>query len=141
MEALLRAIHLDNLQGFAVDALGEAAGMGNQQALEPLLHPAESHILPSGVLFALKPAAENGNQKAIEALAGMATEPAFRYGAVDGLQKAATLAGNVTAIDALAVVAKGYKDSESKTAIGLLETASSNHIARATEVLQQLTGK
>ena len=56
----------------------------------------------------------------------------------DGLQKAAALAGNVTAIDALALVAKGHNDSHSRLAIGTLETASSNHIARATEVLQQL---
>jgi hypothetical protein len=141
VESLQRAIQLDYLQGFAVEGLGKAAGLGNQKALEPLLHPAEFHILPSGTLFALKPAADNGNQKAIEALAAMATDPAFRYGVVDGLQKVAATAGNATAIDALAVVAKGYNDSESRLAMSILETASSNHIARATEVLHQLTGR
>jgi hypothetical protein len=141
VESLLRAIQLDYLQGFAVEGLGKAAGMGNQKALEPLLHPIEFHILPSGAVPALKPAAENGNQKAIEGLAAWAADPAFRYEVTDGLQKAAATAGNVTAIDALALVAKGYNDDESKLAMRTLKTASSNHIARATEVLHQLTGQ
>jgi len=139
VESLLRALQLDYLQGFAVEGLGKAAGMGNQKALEPLLHPVEAHILPSGAVPALKAAAENGNQKAIEGLAAWAADPAFGYEVVDGLQKPALLAGNVTAIDALGLIAKGHHDSESELARHTLETASSNHIARATEVLHQLT--
>lgn len=141
VESLLRAIQLDYLQGFAVVGLGKAAAMGNRKALEPLLHPDQFHILPFGAVPALQAAADNGNQKAIEGLAAWATQPAYRYEVAIGLQKAAAVAGNDTAIDALAVVAKGYNDSHSQLAIGALQTASSNHVARATEVLRQLTGQ
>ncbi len=140
VEALLRAIRMDDLQGFAVDGLGLAAGQGNQKALEPLLHPVEFHILPSGAIPALQAAADNGNQKAIDALAMWADDPSFQYNVEVALEKSAECAANATAIDALAVIAKG-QDDKSKMAISILETASSNHIDRATEVLQQLAGK
>lgn len=39
LQALMRASRMDALQGFAVQALGRAAGQGNEQALEPLLDP------------------------------------------------------------------------------------------------------
>jgi hypothetical protein len=140
VDALLQAIKLPYLQGFAVDALGEAAGLGNQKALEPLLHPTEFHILPSGAIPALQAAAENGNQKAIEALAAWANDPGFQYNVEVALQKPATLAGNVTAIDALALIARG-NDYTSEMALGFLKAASSNHIDHATEVLRALAGK
>ena len=137
VDALLQAIKLPYVQGFAVDALGEAAGLGNQKALEPLLHPTEFHILPSGAIPALQAAAENGNQKAIEALAAWANDPGFQYNVEVALQKPATLAGNATAIDALALIARG-NDYTSEMALGFLKTASSNHIDHATDVLRKL---
>ncbi len=140
VDALLQAIQLPYLQGFAVDALGEAAGLGNQRALEPLLRPAEFHILPSGAIPALQAAAESGNQKAIEALAGWANDPGFQYNVAAALQKAATLGGNPTAIDALAVIVRSDA-SNREFALGLLKSASSNHIDRATEVLRQFGKK
>jgi hypothetical protein len=140
VDALLQAIKLPYVQGFAVDALGQAAGLGNQRALEPLLRPTEFHILPSGSIPALQAAAENGNQKAIEALAGWADDPSFQYNVATALQKAATLAGNTTALDALAVIVRS--DSSNRVfALGLLKTASSNHIDRATEILRQFGEK
>lgn len=140
VDALLQAIQLPYVQGFAVEALGEAAGLGNQRALEPLLRPAEFHILPSGAIPALQAAADNGNQKAIKALAAWANDPGFQYNVETALQKSATLAGNATAIDALAVIARG-NDYKSEMALGFLKTASSNHIEHATEVLRQSAGK
>jgi hypothetical protein len=140
VDALLQAIKLPYVQGFAVDGLGQAAGRGNQRALEPLLHPVEFQILPSGAIPALQTAADNGNQKAIAALATWANDPGFQYNLLEALQKSATLAGNATAIDALAVIAKG-SDDRSGMALGILRTASSNHIDRATEILRQLDGK
>jgi len=141
VESLLMAIKLDYLQGFAVEGLGKAAGLGNQRALEPLLHPNEFHILESGAVPALQAAAENGNQKAIEGLAAYAGDSAYGFYVMNSLQKAAAVAGNVTAIDALAVVAKRNQGSDSQLALTTLELSSSNHIAHATEVLHQLTGK
>jgi hypothetical protein len=140
VDALLQAIKLPYIQGFAVDALGEAAGLGNQKALEPLLHPEEFHILPSGAIPALQAAAENGNQKAIEALAAWANDPGFQSNVETALQKSATLAGNVTAIDALAIIARG-NDHKSEMALGFLKAAASNHIDHATEVLRALASK
>ena len=144
VEALLQAIHFDYLQGFAVDGLGKAAGMGNEAALEPLLHPLEYHILPSGAVPALQPAADNGNQLAIDALAAVAADEnstAFWYMTVQGLQKATTVAGNVAAIDAMGLLAKAQNKYVSNLAMETLQTASSNHIARATEILHKLTSQ
>ena len=144
LAALLYATQLGYLQGFAVEALGKAAGMGNQKALALLLHPAESHILASSAVSALRPAADNGNQKAIEGLAAMAADPQDPgdwYEAAAGLQKSAAVAGNATAIDALGVLAKNGDEYVRRLAISTLESASSNHCDRATEVLHQLNGQ
>ena len=144
VEALLQAMHLDYLQGFAVDGLGKAAGMGNEAALEPLLHPLEYHLLPSGTVPALQTAADNGNQQAIDALAAVAADvdsAALWYMTAVGLQKATTVAGNVTAIEAMGLLAKAQNKYVSNLAIETLRTASSNHIARATEILRKLTSQ
>ncbi len=39
LQALWRASRIRGLQGFAVRALGQAAGLGNEEALQPLLDP------------------------------------------------------------------------------------------------------
>lgn len=142
VEALLRASQMDELQGFAVGGLGIAAGLGNQQALEPLLHPVESHILPSSAIPALEAAADNGNQKAIAGLAAVASNPKQQgdwYMAASGLQKAAAIAGNDTAIRALGVLARNGNDDVRKRAISILKTAASNHNDSATQILRQVT--
>lgn len=142
VEALLRASQMEALQGFAVGGLGIAAGLGNQQALEPLLHPVESHIPPSLAVPALEAAADNGNQKAIAGLAAVANDPEQQgdwYMAALGLQKAAAIAGNDTAIRALGVLAKTGNDDVRKQAVSILKTAASNHNDSATEILRQLT--
>jgi len=144
LEALSLATQFGYLQGFAVDGLGKAAGMGNQKALALLVHPEASHILFASVVPALEPAADNGNQKAIEVLAAVAADPQGSgdwYMAAEGLQKAAAVAGNATAIDALGRLAKNGNENVRRLAVSTLQSASSNHCDRAAEVLHQLNGQ
>jgi hypothetical protein len=70
-------------------------------------------------------------------LAAWANDPGFQYNVEVALQKPATLAGKATAIDALALIARG-NDYTSEMALGFLKTASSNHIDHATDVLRKL---
>src|SRR5262249_6598155 len=47
LQVVWQATRIRDLQGWAVAALGQAAGQGNEEALKPLLAPEEYLILPS----------------------------------------------------------------------------------------------
>ena len=132
----------DKLREFrtAFEILGSRAGQGNDHAVDALLQAIKLPYVQGFAVDALGEAAGLGNQKAIEALAAWANDPGFQYNVEVALQKPATLAGKATAIDALALIARG-NDYTSEMALGFLKTASSNHIDHATEVLRQLAGK
>jgi hypothetical protein len=132
----------DKLREFrtAFEILGSRAGQGNDHAVDALLQAIKLPYVQGFAVDALGEAAGLGNQKAIEALAAWANDPGFQYNVEVALQKPATLAGNATAIDALALIARG-NDYKSEMAIGFLKAASSNHIDHATEVLRALAGK
>src|SRR5690606_1764315 len=101
-DALVRAAADPYLQGMAVQALGEAARMGHEEALSMLLNPKEHGLLESGAVSALKPAAEAGNERAIAGLASFAyrTNAPLWFMTVSGLENAA-LKGNRTALEAI----------------------------------------
>ena len=125
---------------FAVKALGQAAGMGNEEALEPLLDPESHFVLRSSATAALKPAADAGNERAIQALADTTANPKHRalwYMAAQGLETAA-VAGNATAIDGLATLAATQNKVISKPAVVALEAAARKKHPRAEEALRKL---
>ena len=129
----------DKLREFrtAFEILGSRAGQGNDHAVDALLQAIKLPYVQGFAVDALGEAAGLGNQKAIEALAAWANDPGFQYNVEVALQKPATLAGKATAIDALALIARG-NDYTSEMALGFLKTASSNHIDHATDVLRKL---
>src|ERR1017187_4167724 len=129
----------DKLREFrtAFEILGSRAGQGNDHAVDALLQAIKLPYVQGFAVDALGEAAGLGNQKAIEALAAWANDPGFQYNVEVALQKPATLAGKATAIDALALIARG-NDYTSELALGFLKTASSNHIDHATDVLRKL---
>jgi hypothetical protein len=114
--------------------------MGNEKALEPLLDPQRYLLTVSSCVGALKPAADSGNVRAIGALAGVANDPkqaGLWYMAASGLEKSA-IAGNETAIDALAVLGHTENKSIRETALRALETAAFKQHPRAVEALRAL---
>jgi hypothetical protein len=136
-QSLWRATRMKHL---AIRALGDAAGAGNEKALEPLLDPERYLLLRSSTLGALKPAADNGNARAIAAIAAIADDPkatALWHTAANGLENAA-LSGNATAIDALAKIAKSENAGVRKEALLALENAAFKKHARAAEALRGL---
>ena len=137
-QALWQATRIPHLKGYAVQALGQAAGLGNEEALKPLLDP---HLfLRSSTTSALKPAADAGNERAIQALAATAADPKHRglwYNAIRGLEGAAA-AGNATAIDSLATLAADEDQDVRKAAVLVLEAAARKNQPRAEEALRKL---
>ena len=131
---------MQDLQGFAVVALGQAASLGNEEALKPLLDPESYMILRSSAVGALKPAADAGNARAIQALAATAADQnqqALWFLAAQGLETAAG-AGNAIAIDSLAALAAAENQNARKEAVLALEAAARNNQPRAEEALRKL---
>ena len=138
----LRGLQFDELEGFAVGALGEAAQMGNAEALKPLLEPENHGILRSSAVGVLKSVADTGNTQAIEALAATAADPkqhALWFLAAEGLTSAAA-AGDATAIDSLAALAADKNPSVHRAAIRALEVAADKGHPSAQQALQRLRG-
>src|SRR5439155_9718575 len=99
-----QASRIRDLQGYAVDALGQAAGLGNEEALKALLDPDSYLLLRSSTTAALKRAADAGNARAIQALAAVAADQNQRglwFLAAQGLETSAS-ARNATATRSLA---------------------------------------
>jgi hypothetical protein len=140
LQAIWQASRIGNLQGFAVEAMGQAAGLGNEEALKPLLDPESYLILRSSATSALKPAADAGNERAIQALAATAADPKYQplwHLAMQGLEAAAA-AGNATAIDSLSMLATAQNQVVSKEAVLALEAAARKNQPRAEEALRKL---
>lgn len=136
-----RATRMKPLSDMAIMALGQAAGLGNEKALEPLLDPERYLLTPlTSITSALIPAAGSGNVRAIEALATVVADPKRQPSwsmVADGLAKPAE-AGNATAIDALAMLARAENPDVRRTALIALENAAFNKHSKATEALRSL---
>jgi RNA polymerase sigma factor (sigma-70 family) len=141
LEALWRGTHINELQGFGTLALGRAAGLGVERALEPLLTPEKFGIARDTALIALQPAADSGNPKAIEKLVAGVSDPNQR-GILQGLGLAlrqAALAGNATAIDGLALIAASNNKAARDNALRTLKDAAlTRHHPKAMEALNHL---
>jgi hypothetical protein len=140
LKAVWQASRMQDLQGFAVAAFGQAAAQGDEEALEPLLHPENYLILRSSATGALKPAADAGNPLAIQALAATAadqSQTALWYLAAQGLETAAAT-GDATAIDSLAALAAVEDQNVGKEAILALEAAARKNQPRAEQALKKL---
>ena len=90
--ALQSAAFTRQMKAHVPNALGIAAAVGNEQALEMLLHHQDWNILLSSTVFALRAPAEKTNDLAIDFLANVLGEPRHRalwYGASNALQAAA----------------------------------------------------
>ena len=140
-EALFRASKMkkQHLSGLAIRALGEAAGMGNEQAVDMLVNPERYQLMRSSTVSALRTAAQNGNIKAIDSLAEVARDPkqsALWVCVTEGLQNAA-LAGNSSAIDAMTAIARAENKPGFRMALVTLQDAASNH-PQAAEALRGL---
>ena len=130
---------MDYLEGMATYALGDAAAMGNERALEILLD-AKRYLLRSSPTGPLVAAAKNGNVRAIEYLAALANNPQKQAEwsmVTDGLKNSAA-SGNATAIDALAVIGRSEREAIRAAALRALENAAFNNQARAVEALRGL---
>ncbi len=102
-QAIDQAVYMKELQGFAVQSLGQLAGRGDDNALQILLNPDRYGFPLSSAVGALGPAAENGNQQAISMLATVLSDQskvALWHLASQNLQVAAA-SGNSAAIEAL----------------------------------------
>ena len=140
LHAIWRASRIQELEGFATIALGEAAALGNKEALRPLLDPEAYFLLRSSATSALKPAADAGNEQAIQALAATAADPAHQplwLLVTQGLEGAAA-AGNVTAIDSLVRMAANANATIQREAVLALEAAARKNQPRAEEALRRL---
>ena len=123
-----------------LDDLGQAAGQGNEQALNTLIDPESHLLLRSSAVPALKAAADAGNERAIQALVATAADPkqqALWSLAAQGLETAAA-AGNATAIDSLAQIAGATNQNSSKQSVLALEAAARNQQPRAEDALRKL---
>ncbi|MGV3772966.1 MAG: hypothetical protein ACO1QB_08695 [Verrucomicrobiales bacterium] len=137
LNALWRATRDDYLSELAVAGLGEAAALGQEDAMEMLLNPTEFGLLESNTLNALATAAQNLNARAIEAMASFAYQPensALWNITASGLEPAA-LAGNDVALEALVEIARPQAEG-SETARLILERAALQNTPEAVEVLQ-----
>jgi hypothetical protein len=140
-QALARASRMkkQHLTGLAIQALGEAAEKGNEQALDMLVNPERYQLLLSSTVFALRAPAQNGNPRAIDALArvGLDEKATPLWGAVtEGLQSA-TIDGNPNAINAMTVIARSAGKPGQRMAFLALEDAAANH-PQAAEALRGL---
>jgi hypothetical protein len=102
-DAVRRSLAVRHLSAFAPRALGIAAAAGHQESLDMLLNYADSKILLSSAVSALRPAAEKTNELAVQFLLRVLEDPSQRplwHMASDGLRPAAA-AGNVEAVTAL----------------------------------------
>ncbi|HKX63652.1 MAG TPA: hypothetical protein VJS65_17475, partial [Verrucomicrobiae bacterium] len=102
-DAVRRSLAVRHLSAFAPRALGIAAAAGHQESLDMLLNYADSKILLSSAVSALRPAAEKNNELAVQFLLRVLEDPSHRplwHMASQGLRTAAA-AGNVEAVTAL----------------------------------------
>jgi hypothetical protein len=143
LRILLRTLQQSSLQGFAMKALGKAGGMGNEKALEPLLHWWEHGLPLPNVVGVLKPAADAGNQGAIDLLTTVAMDQKRKslwYITAPGLEKAAA-SGNEKAMDALVAMTKETGNQMLRDAtVHALETAAEQN-AHAAQALRDLTAQ
>jgi RNA polymerase sigma factor (sigma-70 family) len=142
LDALARALQINELNGLAIRSLGVLAGNGDAGALEILINPEKYGVLPASSVGALQPAADNGNQKAIDALAAVAKDQKDQplwYMAANGLTKAAA-AGNPVAIDALISMSSSTNRTVQNAVAQALRGAAANQNAKAAETLR-LMGK
>ena len=138
-QMLWQTTRMNHLRGLGIRALGDAAAMGNEKALD-ILVDSNGNLLMSSVTSALAPAAKNGNVRAIEYLAAVANDPKKQplwHMVTEGLKSPAA-AGNATAIDALAVIGRSEQKVIREAALQALESAAFYNHARAVEALRGL---
>jgi RNA polymerase sigma factor (sigma-70 family) len=103
IDAVERALQIEELRGRAARSVGILAAQGNEGAMEILLNYQQYGILQSTAVAALGPAAEKGEPRAVSFLSNVVLDSKQRglwFMAADGLEKAAG-AGSTTAVDTL----------------------------------------
>jgi hypothetical protein len=142
LNALWRATRDDYLSALAVEGLGRAAALGQEDAMEMLLNPAEFGLLESSALSALSSSAQNQDERAINAIAAFAYQPensALWSVAAQALEPAA-MSGNQVALEALLEIAR-HQQQGADTARQALERAALENQPLAQEALQSLLGQ
>jgi TPR repeat protein len=140
VDAVVRAIEIPQVTGFALPLLGKLAGVGNEPALDILVNYKKNKLHLSSVVGALKPAADAGNQRAIDALAEVVRNPdhkALHYMATSGLEKAAIM-GNSTALDSIIEISSVTNASVRRVVVQALQGAAANQNAKAIAALRAM---